>query len=446
MNNIVSFGAVNDGTVDSTKYVQLAVDDCHKNGGGIVYIPYGTYKIATVRLYSDIHFVFEPGAKLLGSEDPDAFSERESVPYTLYQDTSHSYFHHSMFWAEDCVNISFTGLGTIDMQNVWEKEDYPGENNPWSGRRAAKIFALKNCNNITITDLTLLRATDLAIYLAGCEKVLLSKLVIDVDMDGITPDCCKDVIISDCFVRTGDDAIVIKSTYTLNKIKDCEDIAITNCSMTTAGSAVKIGTESNGSFRNISVSNCVVHDTQYAGISLLITDGGDLDGVSVSNITMNNVGFPFVIILSDRARGPEGTKMGSIKNIMISNVTYSGPYKKYMMPQMTSLWDGEQFRMPCIMPASITGQPDKKVENITLSNIHLEVLGGGTEEDKNMVVPEITKMYPKNPAFGKTLPAYGIYFRHVKNLTLTNVVVETINDDARNEFVFDDVTNLKLYN
>ena len=102
--------------------------------------------------------------------------------------------------------------------------------------------------------------------------------------------------------------------------------------------------------------------------------------------------------------------------------------------------------MPCIMPASITGQPDKKVENITLSNIHLEVLGGGTEEDKNMVVPEITKMYPKNPAFGKTLPAYGIYFRHVKNLTLTNVIVETINDDARNEFVFDDVTNLKLYN
>ncbi len=446
MNNICDFGAVNNKNIDSTKSFQLAVDDCHKNGGGIVYIPYGTYKIATVRLYSDIHIIFEPGAKLLGPEDPDEYDAREEISYPKYQDVSHCYFHRSMFWAEDCDNISFTGLGTIDLQGVWEKEDYPEEPNPWSARRAAKIIALKNCNNITITDLTLLGATDLAIYLAGCEKVVLSKLKIDVKMDGITPDCCKDVLISDCFVRTGDDAIVIKSTYTLNKIKDCQNIAITNCSMTTAGSAVKIGTESNGSFRNISVSNCVVRDTQYAGVSLLITDGGTLDGVTVTNMTMTNTGFPFVIILSDRARGPEGTKIGALKNVMISNITYAGPYEKYMIPQMTSLWDGEKYDYPCIMPASITGQPYKKVENITLSNIHMEVLGGGTEEDKNMVVPEITKMYPKNPAFGKTLPASGIYFRHVKNITMTNVVVETINDDARNEFVFDDVTNLKIYN
>ncbi len=446
MNNICDFGAVNDKNADSTKYVQLAVDDCHEKGGGIVYVPYGTYKIATVRLYSDIHFLFEPGAKFLGSEDPDAYSEREHVPYPLYQDTSHSYFHHSMFWAEECNNISFTGLGTIDMQNVWEKEDYPEENNPWSARRAAKIFALKNCKNITITDLTLLRATDLAVYLAGCEKVLLSKLTIDVDMDGISPDCCKDVIISDCFVRTGDDAIVIKSTYTLNRIKDCENIAVTNCSITTSGSAVKIGTESNGSFRNISVSNCVVYDTQFAGVSLLVTDGGHLDGVCVTNLTMTNVGYPFLIILSNRARGPEGTEMGSVRNIMISNITCSGPYKKFWLPQMTSLWEGERFDMPWIMPSSVTGQPDRKVENITFSNIHLGVPGGGTLEDKNMVVPEITKMYPKNPAFGKTLPASGIYFRHVKNLTLSNVIVETIEKDERNEFVFDDVTNLKLLN
>ena len=102
--------------------------------------------------------------------------------------------------------------------------------------------------------------------------------------------------------------------------------------------------------------------------------------------------------------------------------------------------------MPWIMPSSVTGQPDRKVENITFSNIHLEVPGGGTLDDKNIVVPEITKMYPKNPAFGKTLPASGIYFRHVKNLTLSNVIVETIEKDERNEFVFDDVTNLKLLN
>ena len=440
MYNILDYGAMNNRNFDSTPGIRKAVEACRANGGGVVYIPFGVYTVGSVQLYSNVHVVFEAGAMFYGHEDPDKFEPREVLDYPLYQDASHSYFHHSMFWAEDCENISITGLGTIDMQHKWEKQNTPGEKD-WTGKRAVKIIALKNCKNIAIYDLTLLHATDLAVYLAGCERVRISKLNIDTDIDGISPDCCKDVVISDCVIRSGDDSIVLKSSYTLNEKRICENIAVTNCVVSARANAIKLGTESNGGYKNISISNCVVRDTYYSGISLEVTDGGELDGVTISNISMQNVGYPIFIILSDRARGPEGTKIGSLKNVIIDQVTAIGPYKPFLAPQMTALWAGEQMDMPCLMPSSVTGQPYAKVENITLSNLTFEVPGGGTEEDRNMVVPEITNIYPENDRFGNTLPAYGIYFRHVKNLTLSNINIKTMNPDARDMFVFDDVEN-----
>ena len=176
--NILDFGAVADGVTNSTKAVQKAIDKCRENGGGTVFVPTGKYVIASLILCSNLHFEFEAGSYFYGSKNVDDFNPREKIEYTLYQDPTHSYFHRSMFFADECENVSFGGFGTIDMQSVWENVPTPGAKE-WSWKRAAKIFAFKKCKNVTVSDLTLLHCTDVAVYFAGCENVKATRLTID---------------------------------------------------------------------------------------------------------------------------------------------------------------------------------------------------------------------------------------------------------------------------
>ena len=442
MFNILDYGAIPDINMNSTKAVQKAIDACRENGGGTVFVPAGKYTIASLVLCSNLHFIFEAGAYFYGSKNVDDFNPREKVDYPLYQDPTHSYFEHSMFFANECHNVSFTGFGTIDMQSAWEKVPTPGAKE-WSNKRAAKIFSFKKCTDVVVSDLTLHKCTDVAVYFAGCERVKATRLTIDTNIDAISPDCCKNVTISDCFVRSGDDAIVIKSSYALNEKRLCENVMVTNCSVSSRCNAIKLGTESNGGYKNIAITNCSVYNTYMSGVALEITDGGDLDGVVVNNITMKNVGTPLYVILSDRRRGPEGTELGTLKNVVISNITAIGPYDEpWLAPQLTALWEGERMCVTEVITSSITGHKERPIENITLSDITISVPGGGREEDREIQVPENEKMYPNSDAFGKILPASGIFFRHVKNLRLSNVNIITEKEDKRDGLVFEDVGNL----
>ena len=440
MYNIIDFGAVADGVSNVAPFVQKALDVCREKGRGTVFIPAGTYVMGSVHLYSNIHIVLEAGVTIFGSTDMSDFDPREPFEGKRYQDGSHSYIHHSMFWAEDCENISITGLGTIDMQEVWESVHTPGESE-WGGKRGAKIIACKRCRNVTVSDLTLLHATDVAVYFAGCERVRVRGLSIDTNIDGISPDCCKDVVISDCIVKSGDDSIVLKSSYILNEKRVCENVTVTNCIASSRCNGIKLGTESNGGFRNIVISNCAVYDTFSSGIALQITDGGDMDGVTVSNISMKNVGSPIFIILSDRRRGPEGTELGSLKNVTINNLTATGPFTKWYAPRFSAVQESGEYCYSDVHTSTVTGQPDKPIENIYLSNVYITVPGGGSEEDRDVVLPEITKLYPENHHFGDRNPAYGIYFRHVKNLSVSNVHIDTLKPDGREVLYFEDVIN-----
>lgn len=439
MYNILEYGAVNDGKTNSAGFIQKAVDECSKNGGGVIYVPYGKYVMSSVHIYDNIHFVFEPGTLILGSLNPDDFDKREEINYPLYQDCSHSYFRRSLFWAEDCENISFCGNATIDMREVWENTPVPNEI-PWVACRANKIISLKNCKNVLISDLKMFNATDLAVYMAGCENVRITGLTMQVNIDGISPDCCKNVIISDCNVVAGDDGIVLKTSYALNEKKACESITISNCIVSSRMCAIKFGTETNGDFRNISVSNCSIYDTCLTGVALEIADGGIMDGISISGITMQNVGTPFIIMLTNRANGPKGTTIGKIKNIIIDNLTAIGSYGPIKPIKYTTIVnDDELEKAPIIVTSSVVGQPDSFLENITLSNINMTLPGGGTAEDRNIVVPEISDKTPSASAFGTKLPSYGIYFRYVKNLVLNNINIHTLRDDKRECMVFDNV-------
>lgn len=442
MYSILDYGAVGDGKTLCTRNIQAAIDACPVEGGTI-YIPSGKYLCGTVYLHDNIQVIFEMGAVLLGSKNTrDDFTPDEFRDEPLYQDASHSYYNHSLFVARRCENITFSGFGTIDMQSAWEMDERDFGLSLIDRKRGAKIFTFVECKNIVIKDLKLRNATDLTVYLLGCERVKIHSLDIKAHIDGISPDCCKDVIISDCIVETGDDGIAIKSSYSLSRFQICENVAISNCIVSSRCSAIKLGTESNAGYRNIVVSNCIIENTRLSGIALEIADGGTMENIGVCNITMKNVGTPIFIVLCNRGRGPKGTDIGYIKNIQLSNITATGPYEEWEAC-VHDFYHPETSQIPQVYSSSITGLKNRKIENILLSNIYLEVPGGETSCMDNFKVPYNEKAYPENVMYGK-LPAYGIYIRDCDSLKMNNVVIKTLKEDKRRAIIAEDVTEIYI--
>ena len=443
MYDVKTYGAAGDGKQLDSPFIQKAIDACAAAGGGTVVIGPGTYLCGTMHLKSHVHIQIEMGALILGSKNMTDFDPfEETTEYCAYQDRSHSYFHHSLFHADSVSNIALTGMGTIDMQSVWEVY-MPPEGGRWC--RACKIVAFRNCENVKIRDLTMKNATDLAVYVAGCENVIISGLDLHVHIDGISPDSCKNVVISDCIVDAGDDGIVAKCSYTLGKLKSMENLVISNCIVKSRCNGIKFGTESNSAFLNTTITGCTVYDTQLSGIALEAIDGARLEGFSISNISMRNVGNPLLMMVLNRARGPEGTKIGQIKNVSISNMTITGPYEPWDAIAQ-NYWAFEKNLStitPQTYPFILVGQEDSIIRNVSLANIQFTAEGGGTEADRQLVVPDLRDGYPECRALGEKAPVYGVFARYVDNLKFYNVEFFTVKEDARDAISMEQVTNFK---
>lgn len=453
MVSAIQFGAVSDGKILCTDAVQKAIDFCYSKGGGIVRFEAGRYVLSTVFLRSNVTIEIPKGTELLGVESYYDYAQEEKIDYPIYQDSSHTYFHPSMFVGIGCENIKITGGGKIDMRSVWDEDGVRGEA---IKHRGAKCIALKECKNIEISNLAIVNVTDLAVYFAGCENVDIYNLKLKVYIDGISPDNSKNVRIHDCDVETGDDGIVFKSSYTLNRLDICKDIHVWDCKIKSRCNALKFGTETNGGFENILIENIEIKDTRITGISIESVDGAIVDGVTIRNVKMTNVNAPIFVHVGKRMRGPSGRAIGKIKNIMLENITASGPYEEYeIMPWnyfsykagdrkqnpkvfgIAESFDGTKETDDWQMTSNICGLKESPLEKITLKNVHLRLDGGVQEYIRN--VPEEAQDYPEVYVYGRILPAKGIYFRHIQGLTLENVTVETYREDSREDFVFDDV-------
>ena len=417
----------------------------------------GVYVLSTIYLKSNVHIEIAEDAEILGSLNFYDYAPQEKIDYPIYQDASHTYFDLSMFVGRDCENVSITGKGKIDMRSVWDEDGVRGKE---IVHRGPKCIALKECKNVEISGLEIVNVTDLAVYFAGCQNVDVHGLKMRVYIDGVSPDNSKNVRIYDCDIEAGDDSIVFKSSYTLNRLDICKDIKVWDCRLKSRCNAIKFGTETNGGFEDIHIENIKIKETRITGISIESVDGAILDGITIKNVEMKNVNAPLFIHLGKRMRGPAGRDIGRIKNITLENITAEGPYEEYDIvpwnyfsykkqdthqdPKMFGVadgFDGKGHTNEWQMTSNICGLKGYPLENITLRNIHFKLDGGVTEYNRN--VPEEAQDYPEVYVYGRILPAKGIYFRHIEGLTFENVTVETYREDQREDFVFEQVNGLK---
>ena len=434
------YGAKGDGKTLDHAAINKAIDAANNDGGGQVVLTAGTYLCGSIRLKSNIDLHLMAGAKILAAPaEMKAYDKSEVFGGPEYQDGGHTYFHNSLIWAEGQQNVSITGHGMIDGEGLTKRDtEKAGNVQGGSIGTGDKAIALKLCRNVTIRDITIFRGGHFAIITTGCDIGTIDNVTIDTNRDGIDIDCCKYFTVSNTKVNTpNDDAIVLKSSYALKRPVLCEHILITNCVVTgyklgtfLSGEyipekvnwvcgRIKLGTESNGGYRNITISNCTC--MWSSGLAFEEVDQGRMENITVSNISLSHVHhYPIYITTGCRNRGPkEVMRMSSARDIYINNVIADD--------------------CDSLAGIIITGMEGEPIRNVSLTNIRIQYRGGG----RKVTTPyrEQGTNYPE-PRWAGPTPAYGLFARHVDGLHLQNVNFELLRPDERPDIILEDVKEL----
>lgn len=431
--NVRAFGAKGNGKSIDSKAIQRAIDACTASGGGTVTVPAGTYLSATIMLKDNVTLHLEEGATILGVTDYKAYSNPDPFTEGLGIEVG-----RALLVAVDANNIGLTGKGVIDGQGSALKARHIAEDNrPEKDRWGLRpfLFRVVRCNGVKVKDVTLKYAGAWTSHYFQCRNLtiegvkILSKGV--AHNDGIDIDGCRDVSISNCDIESGDDALCFKTT---SSKMSCSNIKVSNMRLKSNQAGIKIGTESMAAFEDIKISDCYIYDTRNGGIKLFSVDGAHLRNIEISDIVMDNVRTPMLMRLGARLnvfRKNEDTRqpVGSFENVTIRNVVAAAADTAQLTPPSGIL---------------ITGIPGHCITNLTLENIAITLRGDGSVEDAKVQVPEAIDQYPEVKTFGPTIPAYGLWARHVRNLTLRNVKFLLKNPDARPEIICED-GDIRIY-
>ena len=454
--DIRAYGAIGDGKTLDTAAINHAIEAAAAAGGGTVYFPGGTWLSFSIRLKSNVEIYLSQGAVLLAADSPlpgqttgynggtyDAAEPKTT--YDAYQDYGHNHWHNSLLWGEDLHDLAITGPGLIHGKGLSNGRDWVKEVVPFRAEQAGvgnKTIALKNCRNVIFRDFSILKGGHFGLLLTGVDNVTIDNLKIDTDRDGMDIDCCKNVRVSNCTVNSPwDDGICPKSSFALGYARATENVTITNCYVTGTyeiGSVldgtwkkfpeglriprtgrIKCGTESNGGFKNITISNCVFEGCE--GLALESEDGALCEDITITNITMrDNVSAPLFFRLGSRLRGPkETTKVGTLRRVLVNNfVSYNG---------------GSEI---CSI---VSGIPGREIEDIHLTDMFIEHKGGAAAGRALIRPPENEDKYPDPGMFGP-MPSQGFFLRHIRNLDMRHVEVRPASADARPSFYLEDVT------
>ncbi len=411
---------------------------------------------------------------------------RNQTHGTSTQDFGHSHWHNSLIWGEGLEDVAITGPGRIFGRGlsrgrgrkslpvnavppprpdgkapdvlaadgvaapVVERTDivpgpfgYPNAEDTLPDGVGNKAIALKHCRNVLLRDFTILHGGHFAILATGVDNFTIDNLTIDTNRDGMDVDACSNVRISNSSVNSPwDDGICLKSSHGLGQARVTENVTITNCFVsgfdegTLLGGTrerkiqrrggpigrIKFGTEAGGGFRNIAIANCVFDYCR--GLALEQVDGGVLEDVVVTNLTMRDIpNAPIFIRLGARLRRPDTNVPGVVQRISISHVN--------------------AYNVAPDQGIFIAGLPDHRITDVTLDDIHVYYRGGGTADEATRAVPEMEHGYPEPELFG-TLSSWGLFARHVGNIQVHGMELRTLSDDQRPAVVLDDVEGARF--
>ncbi len=405
-----------------------------------------------------------------------------NTSYDAFQDYGHNHWHNSLLWGEDLHNLSITGPGLLYGRGLSfgagparagafrpgfgperrarvlaEPSTRPPRGNYplYQAEQAGvgnKTIALKNCRNVIFRDFSILKGGHFGLLLTGVDNLTIDNLKIDTDRDGMDIDCCKNVRVSNCTVNSPwDDGICPKSSFALGYNRATENLTIVNCLVTGCyqlgtvldgtfkkfaaadeqvprTGRIKCGTESNGGFKNITISNCVFEGCQ--GLALESEDGALCEDIAISNITMRDVvEAPLFFRLGARLRGPKGsgdqsTVVGTMQRILVNNLT--------------------SYNSGSRVCSILSGIPGYNLQDIKIANVYTEHTGGAPEDLVKVVPPENVDKYPDPGMFGP-MPAQGFFLRHINRLEMSHIEVVPGAPDPRPSFYLTDVNRSDFY-
>jgi polygalacturonase len=404
--DVREYGAMGDGRTKDTAAIAKAIAACSKAGGGTVNVPAGRYLTGPIVLKSHVTLNLDAGSTILASTDAADYPVQSSVwgdGRTLLS---------SVIYAEDAENITITGRGTIDGQGqvwwhrFWLAHPKKGMQPATTAEEKAEAAMVANgrphlikfirCKDVVIEHVNLINSPEWTIHPMLSEFIRIDGVTIhnpvpSPNTDGINPESCRNVQILNSRIDVGDDCVTLKSGKDAFGRKigmPDENITITNCIMLKGHGGVVIGSEMSGGVRNVVVTNCVFQGTDK-GIRIKSQRGrgGVVEGLTVSNIVMQDVPSPFTITTfynggdkpTDVFPVNDGTPI--FRDFHFSNITARGAK----------------------IAGEIMGLKEMPVQDITFTGIHIRATKGMTCTDaKGIAWRDVTIETAEGPVLTKS--------------------------------------------
>lgn len=428
--NVRDFGAKGDGVTLDTAAVQAAIDACTRDRGGMVLVPAGDFLVGTLELKSNVTLHLAAQGRLLGSAEIAHYHAGREIP--------RGNGNIVLISAANAENVTIEGPGTIDGQGAkflpGAKDD--GERDP--GRTRAHLLVFFQCRNVRMRDVFLTNSSYHCVRILRCSHVsfdgvrIFNRVIFN--NDGFHFNSSEHVKVSNCSIVCEDDACALFGSN--------RDITVTNCTFSTRWSVFRFG---GGQCENVTVSNCVITDTFGCPIKMQVRAGDRLENMIFSDLVMENVTGPIYIGLGSAPRNaldPSQIRAGGIvRNIQFRGITATVAAQPDLtnfpyLPgtPISDVYPGEHHT--CI---NLTSVPGQFIENVTLSDVNVTYAGGGTPE--MAALREVPQVSGGEYFACGVLPAYGLYARYVRGLSLNNVRFALAASDARPAVVFDHVTD-----
>jgi len=401
--NVRAHGAVGDGQTLDAPAIQSAIDACAAQGGGTVYLPAGQYLTGSLFLRNNISLYLDSGAVLLGSENPDDYPIIHSRWEGKHQDT-----YAPLITGQNLDNVSVVGRGTIDGRGaMWWKAK---EENTLAHPRP-RLISFSDCTNVLIEGITAINSPSWTINPVHCQNVNIHGITVinpadSPNTDGINPDSCRLVRISDCYVSVGDDCVTIKSGTeheTPDRYAPCRDITITNCTLERGHGGVVIGSEMSGGVKNVVISNCVFIGTDR-GIRIKSRRGrgGIIEDIRVSNLIMDGVLCPFTMNLYYHIGVRGNTDISDKKPRSVDNST----------PRLRRIHFSHITAREVKHAAGfLYGLAEMPLEDISFSDVSISIA-----DEADSGYPEMADDIP-------SMSQAGFFIRNARHLRLENVEV-----------------------